>query len=257
MNKAFIIYYSSFFAWSKAFFHFFNHLQKHPDFDKQLGTSWQGDDIGKLWWMDWKAKRNFPRWDCSVTTLWSWKIPQWGASWTLHNFSEPNSLLLLHHRVSSFFFSPQSASGTGLAFIAFTEAVKEMPAPQVWAILFFVMLFTLGLSSMFGNMEGILTPLKDLHVLPKWMPNEVASGKSNLNYGLLFWNVPLTENVFFLLFNFSGLLCVVSFLVALIFTQSSGNYWVEVFNGYVGSVPLLLIAFFEIVGVAYIYGIRK
>lgn len=84
------------------------------------------------------------------------------------------------------FFPPQSASGTGLAFIAFTEAVKEMPAPQVWAILFFVMLFTLGLSSMFGNMEGILTPLKDLRVLPKWMPNEVASGKSNLNYGLPF-----------------------------------------------------------------------
>lgn len=171
-----------------------------------------------------------------------------------HYFSEPNSLL--HHRVSSFFV-PQSASGTGLAFIAFTEAVKEMPAPQVWAILFFVMLFTLGLSSMFGNMEGILSPLKDLHVLPKWLPNEVTSGKSNLSYGLLFYNVPLTEKKCFLLLTFSGILCVVSFSVALIFTQGSGNYWVEVFNGYVGSVPLLVIAFFEIVGVSYIYGIRK
>lgn len=53
------------------------------------------------------------------------------------------------------------------------------------------------------------------------------------------------------------MLCLVSFSVALIFTQGSGNYWVEVFNGYVGSVPLLLIAFFEIIAVSYIYGMRK
>lgn len=61
----------------------------------------------------------------------------------------------------------------------------------------------------------------------------------------------------FYLLTFSGLLCLVSFLVALIFTQGSGNYWVEVFNGYVGSVPLLIIAFFEIISVSYIYGMRK
>lgn len=61
----------------------------------------------------------------------------------------------------------------------------------------------------------------------------------------------------FHLSTFSGILCLVSFLVALIFTQGSGNYWVEVFNGYVGSVPLLIIAFFEIIAVSYIYGIRK
>ncbi|TNM93303.1 hypothetical protein fugu_018705 [Takifugu bimaculatus] len=126
-------------------------------------------------------------------------------------------------------FLDQTASGTGLAFIAFTEAVIEMPGSQVWSILFFVMLFTLGLSSMFGNMEGVITPLKDLNVVPKWIPQEVTS----------------------------GILCLVSFLVALIFTQGSGNYWVEVFNGYVGSVPLLIIAFFEIIAVSYIYGIRN
>lgn len=70
----------------------------------------------------------------------------------------------------------QSASGTGLAFIAFTEAVLEMPGSQVWAVLFFIMLFSLGLSSMFGNIEGILTPLRDLHLMPKWMPNELSTG---------------------------------------------------------------------------------
>lgn len=70
----------------------------------------------------------------------------------------------------------QSASGTGLAFIVFTEAVTEMPGSQVWAVLFFVMLFSLGLSSMFGNLEGVLTPLLDLHMVPKWMPKELFTG---------------------------------------------------------------------------------
>ncbi|CAJ1083757.1 inactive sodium-dependent neutral amino acid transporter B(0)AT3 [Xyrichtys novacula] len=123
----------------------------------------------------------------------------------------------------------ESASGTGLAFIAFTEAVIEMPGSQVWAVLFFIMLFSLGLSSMFGNIEGVLTPIYDLKLVPKWIPNQVVT----------------------------GLVCLVSFAMSLIFSLESGNYWVEVFNNYVGSVPLLVIAFFEIVGVAYVHGMKN
>ncbi|XP_026011808.1 inactive sodium-dependent neutral amino acid transporter B(0)AT3 isoform X1 [Astatotilapia calliptera] len=122
----------------------------------------------------------------------------------------------------------QSVSGTGLAFIVFTEAVISMPGSQVWAVLFFVMLFSLGLSSMFGNIEGVLAPLNELKLLPRWMPKELIS----------------------------AVICLISFLVALLFTLSSGNYWVEVFNGYVGSVPLLIIALFEIIGVIYFRGMK-
>lgn len=71
----------------------------------------------------------------------------------------------------------QSASGTGLAFIMFTEAVLAMPGSQVWAVLFFIMLFFLGLSSMFGNVEGVLSPLKDLKVVPSWMPDQAVIGE--------------------------------------------------------------------------------
>ncbi|XP_070995079.1 sodium-dependent neutral amino acid transporter B(0)AT1-like [Oncorhynchus clarkii lewisi] len=126
-------------------------------------------------------------------------------------------------------FLDQSASGTGLAFIVFTEAVISMPGSQVWAVLFFIMLFSLGLSSMFGNLEGILTPLHDLKLVPKWMPNEL----------------------------FTAIICLLLFLMALIFCLGSGNYWLEVFNSHVGSVPFLIIAFFEIIAVAYIYGIGR
>ncbi|KAG5265023.1 hypothetical protein AALO_G00260600 [Alosa alosa] len=126
-------------------------------------------------------------------------------------------------------FLDESASGTGLAFIVFTEAVISMPGSQVWAVLFFVMLFSLGLSSMFGNMEGVLAPLHDLNLVPKWMPKEL----------------------------FTGCIFVLSCLVSLIFTMDSGNYWLEIFNNYVGSVSLLIIAFFEIIGVVFFHGMGR
>uniref|UniRef100_A0A8D0A478 Transporter n=1 Tax=Sander lucioperca TaxID=283035 RepID=A0A8D0A478_SANLU len=137
-----------------------------------------------------------------------------------------SSFMLPHYFLASL---PQSASGTGLAFIVFTEAVIEMPGSQIWAILFFVMLFSLGLSSMFGNIEGVLTPINDLKLVPKWIPKELLT----------------------------AIICLVAFLTALIFTLGSGNYWVEVFNSYVGSVPLLIIAFFEITGVIYVRGMKN
>lgn len=57
--------------------------------------------------------------------------------------------------------------------------------------------------------------------------------------------------------SISGLVCLICFLLSLIFTLGSGNYWLEIFNSYVGSVPFLIIAFFEVVGVMYVYGLRR
>lgn len=37
--------------------------------------------------------------------------------------------------------------GTGLAFIVYPEAISQMPAPTVWAILFFFMMLIIGFSS--------------------------------------------------------------------------------------------------------------
>lgn len=72
----------------------------------------------------------------------------------------------------------QGVEGTGLAFIVFTEAIIKMPVSPLWAVLFFVMLFCLGLSTMFGNIEGVVVPLQDLKVLPRTWPKEVFCGNS-------------------------------------------------------------------------------
>lgn len=61
----------------------------------------------------------------------------------------------------------QSASGTGLAFIIFTEAINQFPGAQFWAVLFFLMLFTLGVDSQFGTLEGVATSLVDMKLFPK------------------------------------------------------------------------------------------
>ncbi|XP_060706278.1 sodium-dependent neutral amino acid transporter B(0)AT1-like [Hemiscyllium ocellatum] len=126
-------------------------------------------------------------------------------------------------------FLNQGVEGTGLAFIVFTEAITKMPVSPLWSILFFVMLFCLGLSSMFGNIEGVLVPIQDMKIFPKKWPKELIT----------------------------GLTCLVCFFIAFIFIINSGNYWLALFDTYAGSIPLLIIAFCEMMSISYIYGIDR
>ncbi|XP_076862785.1 sodium-dependent neutral amino acid transporter B(0)AT1-like [Brachyhypopomus gauderio] len=123
----------------------------------------------------------------------------------------------------------QGVEGTGLAFIVFTEAITKMPISPLWSVLFFIMLFCLGLSTMFGHIEGAVVPLQDLNMLPKSWPKDLLT----------------------------GLTCLVSFVIALVFVQSSGNYWLALFDGFAASIPLLVVGFCEVSAMAYIYGIDR
>ncbi|XP_024917124.1 solute carrier family 6 member 19b isoform X2 [Cynoglossus semilaevis] len=126
-------------------------------------------------------------------------------------------------------FLSEGVEGTGLAFIVFTEAITQMPLSPIWSVLFFIMLFCLGLSSMFGNIEGVLMPLQDLKVFPKSWPKEATN----------------------------GITCLACCLIGLVFVQGSGNHWLSLFDTYGGSIPLLVVAFCEMFSVVYIYGIDR
>ncbi|XP_023562751.1 sodium-dependent neutral amino acid transporter B(0)AT3 isoform X4 [Octodon degus] len=146
------------------------------------------------------------------------------------NTTQPGRIAQLPLRACSLQdFLDQGTSGPGLAFIVFTEAVLHMPGAPVWAVLFFGMLFSLGLSSMFGNMESVITPLLDMGIFPQWVPKEVIT----------------------------GLACLVCFLSATCFTLQSGSYWLEVFDNFAASLNLVIFAFLEVVGVVYVYGMKR
>ena len=70
--------------------------------------------------------------------------------------------------------------GTGLAFIVYSEAIKNMPLPQLWSVLYFFMLLLLGMGSMLGNVTAIITPLRDFKVLSH-LSDELLNGKIQAN----------------------------------------------------------------------------
>ncbi|XP_028305470.1 sodium-dependent neutral amino acid transporter B(0)AT2 [Gouania willdenowi] len=119
----------------------------------------------------------------------------------------------------------KAVQGTGLAFIAFTEAMTHFPASPFWSVMFFLMLVNLGLGSMFGTIEGILTPLIDTFKVRKEF----------LTVGC----------------------CLLAFSIGLLFVQRSGNYFVTMFDDYSATLPLLIVVVLENVAIAWFYGIDK
>ena len=80
-------------------------------------------------------------------------------------------------------FPQQAASGPGLCFIAFTDAINQMPGSTFWSLLFFLMLLALGLDSLFGALESVTTALQDVRGF-KRLRKEVLSGKAGVNASL-------------------------------------------------------------------------
>uniref|UniRef100_H2TS03 Transporter n=1 Tax=Takifugu rubripes TaxID=31033 RepID=H2TS03_TAKRU len=62
------------------------------------------------------------------------------------------------HKVS---IEDVATEGAGLVFIIYPEAISTLPGSTFWAILFFIMLLTLGIDSAMGGMEAVITGLTD------------------------------------------------------------------------------------------------
>uniref|UniRef100_A0A3Q3RYG4 Transporter n=1 Tax=Mastacembelus armatus TaxID=205130 RepID=A0A3Q3RYG4_9TELE len=124
----------------------------------------------------------------------------------------------------------KGVEGTGLAFIAFTEAMTHLPGSPFWSALFFLMLLNLGLSTMFGTMEGILAPLTDRF-------KTLANNKTK-----------------FTIMSVVTTLCIVGFVIGLLFTQRCGNYFVSMFDDYSATLPLIIVVVFETFSVSWLYG---
>lgn len=119
--------------------------------------------------------------------------------------------------------------GPGLAFIAYPEALAQMPVAPLWAILFFMMMMMLGFSSEFSIVETVLTGIID---------EFPALKKTKLRTIL-----------------FRACACTLGFLLGLPMTTGAGFHLLDLMDGATGGFPLLFVGFFETIAIVYIYGI--
>ncbi|CAB4016646.1 sodium-dependent neutral amino acid transporter B(0)AT1-like isoform X2 [Paramuricea clavata] len=117
-------------------------------------------------------------------------------------------------------------SGPGLAFMAFSDALLNLDVSPLWAILFFIMLILLGIDSEFGTLEAVIGPLMELGTFPKKMRKEVVT----------------------------AIVAIVLLLVGLGMVAGNGFYIFQIFDDYAAGIALLVIAMFQCIGVAWIYG---
>lgn len=121
-----------------------------------------------------------------------------------------------------------AAGGPGLAFIAYPEALAQMPASPVWAVLFFLMMMMLGFSSEFSIVETVLTGVLD--------------------------DFPtITKSRFYTVLFRAGY-CIVGFLLGLPMVTGCGFHLLDLVDNATGGFPLLFVGFFEVIAIIYIYG---
>ncbi|CAF1274399.1 unnamed protein product [Rotaria sordida] len=119
-------------------------------------------------------------------------------------------------------------SGPGLAFIVYPQALAMMPGSVFWAIIFFIMLLTLGLDSQFALCDVIISGLLD-------------NFKQLRRYKI------------FVVIGY----CIVGFLLALPMCAPGGIYLFTLLNEYSANISVLVCGFFEFIVIAYIYGFNN
>ena len=115
-------------------------------------------------------------------------------------------------------------SGAGLAFVSYPEVLAKFSfAPQLFAVLFFLMLITLGMGSAIGMFSAVTTTLCDS-----------------------FPDVDRTRIV--------KIACVGGLAIGLFYVTPGGQIMLELVDYYGGTVLILVLASIEILAVNWIYG---
>jgi len=122
-----------------------------------------------------------------------------------------------------------STSGLDLAFVAYPGMINMLAGSNFWAIIFFMMLVTLGIDSVFGFFDHILNYFNDMFGITK----------------------KISYEAYVAIFTF------ISFLCSLIFVLESGLYTFALFDTYSCNISLLTCLIVELILIPWVFGIDK
>ncbi|KAL5022066.1 hypothetical protein ScPMuIL_001221 [Solemya velum] len=118
-------------------------------------------------------------------------------------------------------------SGPGLGFVVYPEAISRLPLPNLWAVLFFLMLLTVGLDSQFATVEVVCSVITD----------SVTSLRHH--------RVAVTACV-----------CVIFFLIGIPMTTQGGIFIFQLIDWYAAAL-IIIFGILECVIFAWIYGAKR
>ncbi|XP_066255367.1 sodium- and chloride-dependent glycine transporter 1-like [Euwallacea similis] len=118
--------------------------------------------------------------------------------------------------------------GPGLAFIAYPEAILRLPGSTAWSLMFFFMLFVLGLGTQFAGVEAI-----SCCILDKW--HHLRKYRSYVNLAI----------------------CFTGFILAIPMCFSGGIYLFTLMEWNTASWAIMLIGFGEVIAISWLYGCLK
>ncbi len=119
-----------------------------------------------------------------------------------------------------------AASGPGLAFVVFPEALSLMPLPGLFSVLFFLMLLLLGIDSAFSLAEALNAAILDQY-------KHLQTAKVSM------------------------VVCFAASIAGIIYTTRAGLYFLDIVDHFVTSYNLLLVGIFQTILAGWIYGAEK
>uniref|UniRef100_A0A8C8IBD8 Transporter n=1 Tax=Oncorhynchus tshawytscha TaxID=74940 RepID=A0A8C8IBD8_ONCTS len=128
--------------------------------------------------------------------------------------------------------SELAVDGPGLVFVVYPQAFATMSVAPLWAILFFFMLLCLGLDSQFAMVEVMATSLMD------------GFGGPLMKF--------LRHKEMLVL-----AVCSTAFLLGIPHVMQVGIYVFQLMDHYTAIVSLMFLAFFEVLAICGLYGVRR
>ncbi|GFN78067.1 sodium- and chloride-dependent glycine transporter 1-like [Plakobranchus ocellatus] len=221
------------------------------------GLTLPGAKVGIWWYLvpDWKKLMSFKVWGDAAYQIFFSVGMAWGSLITLSSYNAFNnnvfrdamivpcincftsvfaglvifSVLGFMSYTTGLPIDKVVTQGPGLIFIVYPEAVARLPFSHLWAIFFFLMIFTIGLDSQFGMFETMTSAFID-------------------EYPLLLRHKKV---------QFTAFMCVIEFLLGIPMIFQGGFYLLTLMDWYSSCFSLMLLSLIESVIISWIYGVDR